>query len=250
MLLRRAWTSCVSCLAEGAVAWREPFGERQRQILRRFRRRPPRSAPDHARRRRAATEAALLRPLWRTPVRRRRHSHRTKRRTRANRTGASQPSRSRTLRVEMQTLDTLLNLAGEIAISRDHLTAALERLGAAGAEALELHRDADRLYAELQEAVVRARMVPSGPTFRQHVRTVRDLAEGRGKSARLVDRGRRRGGRRHDDRVSARAADAHDPQRARPRHRAAASPRWRRARTRGHDRGYRAPARPVRSSSR
>jgi two-component system, chemotaxis family, sensor kinase CheA len=95
----------------------------------------------------------------------------------------------RTLRVEKQTLDLLMDLAGEIAISRDRLTGALERLGPAAAEALELHRDADHLYAELQEAVGRARMVPLGPTFQQHIRTVRDLAESRGKSARLLTEG-------------------------------------------------------------
>ena len=92
------------------------------------------------------------------------------------------PTGPRTLRVDMQTLDTLMSLAGEIAISRDRLTGAIESMGAAATEALELHRDADRLHVELQDAVVRARMVPLGPTFRQHVRTVRDLAESRGKT--------------------------------------------------------------------
>lgn len=99
------------------------------------------------------------------------------------------PSGPRTLRVDMHTLDALLSLAGEIAISRDRLTGVLERADANPAEALEMHRDADRLHAELQEAVIRARMVPLGPTFRQHIRTVRDLSASRGKSARLLVEG-------------------------------------------------------------
>jgi two-component system chemotaxis sensor kinase CheA len=56
-------------------------------------------------------------------------------------------------------------------------------------ELLEAHQEADRLYLDLQELVMKARMVPIGPSFHQHVRTVRDLAAELGKQARLVIEG-------------------------------------------------------------
>src|SRR5947207_9720963 len=44
----------------------------------------------------------------------------------------------------------------------------------------------DQLHAQLQELIMRARMVPAGPVFRRYARTVRDLAAENGKNARLV----------------------------------------------------------------
>jgi two-component system chemotaxis sensor kinase CheA len=97
---------------------------------------------------------------------------------------------SRTLRVNLATLDRLLDLTGEIAVSRGRLREALDGgAGASGGEAAEIHREADRLHADLQELVMRARMEPLGPTFRRFVRTVRDLAASLGKSARLAIEG-------------------------------------------------------------
>ncbi len=94
--------------------------------------------------------------------------------------------RGRTLRVDLEKLDRILNLTGEIAIARGRLRQMLEeRAARAGREVLEAHLEADRLYLELQELVMKARMVPVGPTFRQYVRTVRDMAAATGKSVRL-----------------------------------------------------------------
>jgi two-component system, chemotaxis family, sensor kinase CheA len=97
---------------------------------------------------------------------------------------------SRTLRVDVAKLDRMLNLSGEIAITRGRLTELLERrAGATLEDALSAHREADRLYLDLQELIMKARMVPIGPTFLQHARTVRDLATASGKQARLVVEG-------------------------------------------------------------
>lgn len=96
---------------------------------------------------------------------------------------------ARDLRVGLDKLDRLLTLAGEIAIARGRVGSLLESLGEAGSHVLEAHRDAERLDREAQELVMRARMVPLGPTFRQHARTVRDLSIARGKHARLVVEG-------------------------------------------------------------
>jgi len=94
--------------------------------------------------------------------------------------------RTRTLRVDIDKLDRMLNLTGEIAIARGRIRQMLAELGAgSGEEVLEVQRDSDRLFLDLQELVMKIRMVPIGPTFRQHSRTVRDLATSSGKQARL-----------------------------------------------------------------
>ncbi|HSN13227.1 MAG TPA: Hpt domain-containing protein, partial [Anaeromyxobacteraceae bacterium] len=97
---------------------------------------------------------------------------------------------ARTLRVDLGKLDRLLDLAGEIGIARGRLTDMLERGASLSVEELlSAHRDADRLYLDLQDLIMKARMVPIGPTFHQHARTVRDLALAQGKQARLVVEG-------------------------------------------------------------
>jgi two-component system chemotaxis sensor kinase CheA len=94
--------------------------------------------------------------------------------------------RGRTVRVQLDKLDRILNLTGEIAIARGRLRQMLEdRAAGLGDEVLEAHLESDRLYLELQELVMKARMVPVGPMFRQFVRTVRDLAAATRKSVRL-----------------------------------------------------------------
>ena len=98
--------------------------------------------------------------------------------------------RKTTLRVDIEKLDQLLNLTGELSIARARMTELLETGGELGeGEVLEAHRSSGRLYLDLQEQVMRVRMVPVGPMFRQYVRTVRDVATTQEKSARLVLRG-------------------------------------------------------------
>ena len=94
--------------------------------------------------------------------------------------------RTQTLRVGIDKLDRMLNLTGEIAIARGRIRQMLDELeGRSGEEVLEVHRDSDRLFLDLQELVMKIRMVPIGPTVRQYIRTVRDLATSSGKQARL-----------------------------------------------------------------
>jgi two-component system, chemotaxis family, sensor kinase CheA len=93
----------------------------------------------------------------------------------------------RTLRVPAAKLDRLLDLAGEIAIARGRLAQALEAAG--GAPALEAHQEADRLFLDMQELILQARLVPLGPTFRACARTVREVSASLGKQARLVIEG-------------------------------------------------------------
>jgi two-component system chemotaxis sensor kinase CheA len=103
-------------------------------------------------------------------------------RLRADQSGGT---RAQTLRVEIEKLDRMLNLTGEIAVARERLAGLLEETDHAKQleDILEAHRAADRLFMDLQEEVMKVRMVPLGPTFRQFVRTVRDVATAQGKLA-------------------------------------------------------------------
>lgn len=94
--------------------------------------------------------------------------------------------RARTLRVDVNKLDRMLDLAGEAAVARGRLRQLLERLGVGAAEALEAHLEAERLSLDLQEMVMKVRMVPIGPSFRRFSRAVRDMASSHGKQAHLI----------------------------------------------------------------
>lgn len=92
----------------------------------------------------------------------------------------------KTLRVEVEKLDRLLNLAGEITIARGRITQILESTAKTSlAELREAHDFAESLHLELREAILQARMVPLGPLFRQYAPKVRDLARAHGKCAEL-----------------------------------------------------------------
>jgi two-component system chemotaxis sensor kinase CheA len=98
--------------------------------------------------------------------------------------GRVEVPRGRTLRVDVDKLDRIATLTGELAIARGRLAQVLDE--GLLEKAREVHQEADRLYEELQEEVMQVRTVPVGPLFRQHLRTVRDLARARARRARLV----------------------------------------------------------------
>jgi two-component system chemotaxis sensor kinase CheA len=98
--------------------------------------------------------------------------------------------RDRTLRVDIDKLDRMMNLTGEIAVTRGRLKQLLADVGGlVGEEILEAHGEADRLAMDLQELVMKVRMVSLGPVFRQYIRTVRDVAAAHGRQARLLIEG-------------------------------------------------------------
>jgi len=101
-------------------------------------------------------------------------------------TPAAPAATHRTLRVDLGRLDRMLDLSGEIAVAQGRLAQLLRDAGITnGTDVLDAQRDANRIFMDLQEEILRARMVPLGPTFRQQIRTVRDAAQAAGKLVRL-----------------------------------------------------------------
>jgi|SRR5579859_1206374 len=101
---------------------------------------------------------------------------------------AAKPS-AQSLRVDLAKLDRMLNLTVEFAIAQGRLRRMLEEKYAApagGREVLETHHGLEALFLELQELVMKVRMVPVGPTFHKLARTVRDVARQSGKLARML----------------------------------------------------------------
>lgn len=89
---------------------------------------------------------------------------------------------SHSLRVGIDKLDRMLDLTGEIAIARGRV----RELAAGDERVLDAFRDVDRLSLDLQELVMRARMVALAPALRPFHRVVRDVAESRQKRVSLV----------------------------------------------------------------
>jgi len=96
---------------------------------------------------------------------------------------ASRPTR--TLRVGIDKLDRMLNLAGEIATVRGTVRQLVEQNGK-DEKTLDAVRELDRLSFDLQEAIMNVRLVPVGPAFRHFHRVVRDLAASQEKRVTLI----------------------------------------------------------------
>lgn len=93
---------------------------------------------------------------------------------------------NQTLRIRVDTLDRLLNLTGEIAIGRSFVEQMLTQDSRnVNQDLVEAFHALDPLYTELQEEVMKVRMVPIGPLFRHYLRTVRDLGVENEKQVRL-----------------------------------------------------------------
>jgi two-component system chemotaxis sensor kinase CheA len=97
------------------------------------------------------------------------------------------PPRATTLRVDVDKLDRMLDRVGEIRVARqevDNLLAVID--SPQGRAARELHSDAERLHAELEELVLRARMVPIEPQLAHLTRVARDVAAAHKKQVELA----------------------------------------------------------------
>jgi two-component system chemotaxis sensor kinase CheA len=101
----------------------------------------------------------------------------------------------RHVRIDLRRLDTLLDLVGELVITRDRLLRTTDKqtcapdAGRERALASVVH-DTARLVTALQEEVLRTRMVPVGQVFDRFPRLVRDVARELGKDVAFVTEGR------------------------------------------------------------
>ena len=87
-----------------------------------------------------------------------------------------------TLRVDVDLLNRMMNLVGELVLTRNQILQATD----SDANLILLSRRLDMVTADLREAVMKARMQPVGHVFSKYPRMVRDLAQMLNKRVRLV----------------------------------------------------------------
>lgn len=118
----------------------------------------------------------------------------------SDRPGASAPSgrrdvekgRDNSIRVDTSRLDQVLNLSGEIGLTKNRLTSLRADILAGKNDSDTLHAlDAavsqlDLLVSDLQNAVMKTRMQPIGRLFQKYPRIARDLARNLGKDVELA----------------------------------------------------------------
>ena len=97
------------------------------------------------------------------------------------------PKGSQSVRVDIEKLDNLLNLVGELVINKVRL----EQIGITHrlAELTETLEQMDRVTTDLQTVVMKVRMVPVGQVFNRFPRMVRDLAKELNKEINLTIEG-------------------------------------------------------------
>ncbi len=92
------------------------------------------------------------------------------------------------IRVSVGVLDSLMNLAGELVLSRNQLLQAISRDERSGLEAISAR--VDQVTSELQEAIMQTRMQQIGSVFGRFPRVVRDLSTKLAKNIDLVIEGK------------------------------------------------------------
>lgn len=97
------------------------------------------------------------------------------------------PLADSTLRVSVGLLDELMNLVGELALSRNQLA----QLAAGDEQSVFTHpvQHLNRVTTDLLDAVLRTRMQPIGNAWTKLPRLVRDLSSAAGKQIELVMEG-------------------------------------------------------------
>jgi len=109
----------------------------------------------------------------------------------AARREADPPAKDNTIRVDTERLDQVLNLSGEIGLTKNRLTHLRSDIlhGNANATTLKSLDEAvnqlDMLVVNLQNAVMNTRMQPIGRLFKKYPRLARDLARQLGKDVEL-----------------------------------------------------------------
>ncbi len=101
-------------------------------------------------------------------------------------------SRDTSIRVDTTRLDQVLNLSGEIGLTKNRLNALRTEILSGSSDVDTLHAldvavsQLDLLVSDLQNAVMKTRMQPIGRLFQKYPRIARDLARNLGKDVELV----------------------------------------------------------------
>ena len=101
-------------------------------------------------------------------------------------------AKENTIRIDTNRLDQVLNLSGEIGLTKNRLTCLRSEIvaGRSSATTLKALDEAvsqlDLLVGDLQNAVMKTRMQPIGRLFQKYPRLARDLARSLGKDVELV----------------------------------------------------------------
>ena len=104
----------------------------------------------------------------------------------------AEKGRANSIRVDTSRLDQVLNLSGEIGLTKNRLTSLRADILAGKSDSDTLHAlDAavsqlDLLVSDLQNAVMKTRMQPIGRLFQKYPRIARDLARNLGKDVELA----------------------------------------------------------------
>lgn len=107
----------------------------------------------------------------------------------AGRADAS-PAPAQTIRVDLDRVDRLINLIGELVINQAMLSQRVIEAGLAGSSSVAMGLDElEQLTREIQESVMAIRAQPVKPLFQRMSRIVREVAEATGKSVRLKTEG-------------------------------------------------------------
>lgn len=108
--------------------------------------------------------------------------------------GSSLRSISRTVRVDIDKLDLLMNIVGELVLSKGAISTLADRLKAevnneSSADLIKATRSLERRLDELQKGVMDVRMVPIGQLFEKMTRIVRRVSNEQGKKVDLKIQG-------------------------------------------------------------
>jgi two-component system chemotaxis sensor kinase CheA len=104
----------------------------------------------------------------------------------------SEKQRDNSIRVDTARLDQVLNLSGEIGLTKNRLNALRSDILNGRSDTETLHAldlavsQLDLLVSDLQNAVMKTRMQPIGRLFQKYPRIARDLARNLGKDVELV----------------------------------------------------------------
>ncbi|MBO5474205.1 MAG: chemotaxis protein CheA [Lachnospiraceae bacterium] len=103
----------------------------------------------------------------------------------ANKPAANKPVVNRTVRVDIEKLDTLMNLVSELIIAKNSLVSASAMSGTSSQAVNEQIEYLESVTTSLHESVMKVRMVPIESTVNKFPRMVRDLQKKLGKKMEL-----------------------------------------------------------------